>query len=259
MAEMQREAPLGKADVHIHSGAGDGVASVSDILDYVEHETDLDLIAITDHDLLDGALEAMELASRKEYRFEVLAGMEITTLEGHLLAYDLQTPVRMLLPLSRTIRLVREQGGFCIVPHPMSWLTRSIGYRGLRRILEQESEETSVAGLEVLNPTLAGRVIRDRVQTLNRQRWHLAELGGSDAHSLDFIGSGYTLFPGHSAEDFRLALEQRTTQGAGRFLDLKDHRRLMSIAGEQMLKSLVIMPSQHVRRALDSSRKGPLR
>ena len=254
---MQPEPPLGKADLHIHSAAGDGVASVAHILEYVEHETDLDLIAITDHDLLDGALEAEELVARKEHRFEVLAGMEITTLEGHLLAYDLQKPVRMLLPLSRTIQLVHEQGGFCVVPHPMSWLTRSIGYRGLRRLLEDESECVTVSGLEVLNPTLAGRVIHEKVQTLNRERWHLAELGGSDAHSLEFIGSGYTLFPGHSAEDFRLALEQKTTQGDGRFLDLKDHRRLMSIAGEQMLKSLVIMPSQHVRRAIDSSRKGP--
>jgi predicted metal-dependent phosphoesterase TrpH len=257
MAKMERETALGKADVHIHSGAGDGVASIADILEYVEHKTDLDLIAITDHDLLDGALEARELAAGKEYRFEVLAGMEITTLEGHLLAYDLERPVRMLLPLSRTIQLIHEQGGFCIVPHPMSWLTRSIGYRGLRRILEDCSDRLSVAGLEVLNPTLAGRVIRDRVQTLNRERWHLAELGGSDAHSLEFIGSGHTLFPGRSAEDFRLALEQRTTQGDGRFLDLKDHRRLMSIAGGQMLRSLVIMPSQHVRRAIDSTRKGP--
>jgi len=254
---MERETALGKADVHIHSGAGDGVASIADILEYVEYKTDLDLIAITDHDLLHGALEAKELAARKEYRFEVLVGMEITTLEGHLLAYDLERPVRMLLPLSRTIQLVHEQGGFCIVPHPMSWLTRSIGYRGLRRILEDSSDRLSVAGLEVLNPTLAGRVIRDRVQTLNRERWHLAEVGGSDAHSLDFIGSGHTLFPGRSTEDFRLALEQRTTRGDGRFLDLEDHRRLMSIAGEQMLKSLVIMPSQHVRRAIDSSRKGP--
>jgi predicted metal-dependent phosphoesterase TrpH len=257
MADMECETSLGKADLHIHSAAGDGVASVADILEYVEHKTDLDLIAITDHDLLDGALEARELAASKEYRFQVLAGMEITTLEGHLLAYDLERPVRMLLPLRRTTQLVQEQGGFCVVPHPMSWLTRSIGYRGLRRILEDQPECSTVVGLEILNPTLAGRVIRDRVQTLNRERWHLAELGGSDAHSLEFIGSGYTLFPGRSADDFRLALEQRTTQGEGRFLDLNDHRRLMSIAGEQMLKSLVIMPSQHVRRAIESSRKGP--
>ncbi|MCJ7620259.1 MAG: PHP domain-containing protein, partial [Anaerolineae bacterium] len=112
---MEADTKPGKADLHIHSRAGDGVASVKDILEHVEHETDLDLIAITDHDLLDGALEARELAARKECHFEVLAGMEITTLEGHLLAYDLERPVRMLMPLRRTIQLVHEQGGFCIV------------------------------------------------------------------------------------------------------------------------------------------------
>ncbi len=253
---MQLETTLGKADLHLHSGAGDGMASVAEILEYVEHETDLDLIAITDHDLLEGALEARELAARKQYRFETIVGMEITTLEGHLLAYDLDQPIRMLMPLSRTIRLVREQGGFCVVPHPMSWLTRSVGYRGLRRLTEDQSDQVSIEGLEVLNPTLAGRVIYRKVRALNRERWHLAELGGSDAHSLEFIGSGYTLFPGKSAADLRQALQEKTTEAQGRFLDLEDHRRLMSIAGEQMLKSMVIMPGQHVRRAIDSARKG---
>jgi predicted metal-dependent phosphoesterase TrpH len=253
---MGNDVVLGKADLHIHSGAGDGVASVAEILEYAEHETDLDLVAITDHDLIHGALEAREIAARKAYRFEVMVGMEITTLEGHLLAYDLDEPVRMLMPLTQTIQLVHEQGGFCVVPHPMSWLTFSIGYRGLCRVMEDEREDVGVDGLEVLNSTLAGRVIHRKALAMNRERWRLAETGGSDAHSLDFIGSGYTLFPGRSAADFRRALGDRSTQAAGRFLDLEDHRRLMSIAGEQMLKSLVIMPGQHVKRAIDSARKG---
>ncbi len=254
---MERESiTMGKADLHVHSGAGDGVASVAEILEYVERETDLDLIAITDHDLLEGALEARELAAEKQYRFQVIVGMEITTLEGHLLAYDLERPIRMLMPLTRTIRLVREQGGFCVVPHPMSWLTRSVGYRGLRRLTENQCDQFAIEGLEVINPTLAGRVFYRKVQTLNRERWHLAELGGSDAHSLEFISSGYTLFPGRSAADLRQALQERATEAQGRFLDLDDHRRLMSIAGEQMLRSMVIMPGQHVKRAIDSARKG---
>jgi len=256
---MEVNTRLGKADLHIHSGAGDGVASVSEILEYVEHETDLDLIAITDHDLIDGALDARDLVAKENYRFEFIVGMEITTLEGHLLAYGLEKPIRMLLPLARTIQQVREQGGFCVVPHPTSWLTRSVGYRGMRRVMEDECTDVTLKGLEIVNPTLAGRVIYERVLSLNREQWHLAELGGSDAHSLEFIGSGHTLFPGKSAADFRRALEEKTTQAGGRFLDLQDHRRLMSIAGEQMLKSLVVMPSQHLKRAIDSLKKGEQR
>ncbi len=250
---------LGKADLHIHSGAGDAIPSVAEILEYLEHETDLDLISITDHDLIEGSLEARDLVAKRNYRFELIVGMEITTLEGHLLAYDLEEPIRMLLPLTRTIQLVHEQGGFCVAPHPTSWLTRSIGYHGLLRIMQDEREDVTLEGLEILNPTLAGRVIYEKILALNRERWHLPELGGSDAHSLDFIGSGYTLFPGKTAADFRRALKDRSTQAKGRFLDFHDHRRLMSIAAEQMLKSLVIMPGQHLRRAIDSWRKSEQR
>lgn len=149
---------MGKADLHIHSGAGDGLPATHEILDYVENETDLDLIAITDHDLIDGSLEARELVAKGGYRFQVLVGMEITTLEGHLLAYDLEEPVRMLQPLTRTIDLVHEQGGFCIVPHPMSWLTLSLQRWSIERILRDPREGIRLEGLEILYPNLAGRV-----------------------------------------------------------------------------------------------------
>lgn len=255
MREMDAQAKLGKADLHIHSAAGDGIAGVAEILEYVEHETDLDLISITDHDLIEGSLQARELVAKGNFRFQFIVGMEITTLEGHLLAYDLERPISMLLPLARTIQLIHEQGGFCVVPHPTSWLTRSIGYHGLLRIMEHTRPDVTFEGLEILNPTLAGRVVYKRMLAINREQWRLPELGGSDAHSLEFIGSGHTLFPGTSAADFHLALKENTTQPEGRFLDLQDHLDLMAIAGEQMLKSLVIMPSQHIKRAIESLRK----
>jgi predicted metal-dependent phosphoesterase TrpH len=48
----------GKADIHIHSAADDGLATPAEIVEYVEQHTDLDLIAITDHDTIHGGLEA---------------------------------------------------------------------------------------------------------------------------------------------------------------------------------------------------------
>ncbi|MFQ5886802.1 MAG: PHP-associated domain-containing protein, partial [Anaerolineae bacterium] len=233
-------------------GAGDGLPAVHEILDYVEKETDLDLIAITDHDLIDGSLEARDLVAKGGYRFQVLVGMEITTLEGHLLAYDLEEPLRMLQPLTRAIELVHEQGGFCIVPHPMSWLTLSLQRWSIERILRDSREEIRLEGLEVLNPSLVGRVSHERVMALNEQRFHLPELGGSDAHFLSMIGQARTFFPGRTAEDFRQALESRTTRAEGEFLSWEEHRQLAAVAGQQMVKSLVILPSKHIRRALVS-------
>jgi len=243
---------MGKADLHIHSGAGDGIPAVYEILDYVENETDLDLIAITDHDLIEGSLEARDLVAKGGYRFQVLVGMEITTLEGHLLAYGLEEPLRMLQPLTRTIELVHEQGGFCIVPHPMSWLTLSLQRWSIERVLRDPREEIRLEGLEILNPNLAGRVSYERVRALNEERFHLSELGGSDAHLLPMIGQAHTFFPGRTAEDFRQALESRTTRAEGEFLSWEEHRQLAAVAGQQMARSLVILPSKHIRRAFGS-------
>ena len=47
---------LGRADLHIHTLASDGIDRRSPtILDHVERATDLDVIAITDHERIDAA------------------------------------------------------------------------------------------------------------------------------------------------------------------------------------------------------------
>jgi predicted metal-dependent phosphoesterase TrpH len=93
---------MGKADIHIHTTHSDGMASVQQVFDFVENETDLDLIAITDHDMFDGADEARNLAARRNYRFQVLTGMEVTTIEGHLLVLGIDKPVRSLQGLDKS-------------------------------------------------------------------------------------------------------------------------------------------------------------
>ena len=60
-------AHLGKADFHIHSNFSDGKPTPAEILDYIEEFTDLNVIAITDHDTIDGALEAERLMKLKKY------------------------------------------------------------------------------------------------------------------------------------------------------------------------------------------------
>src|SRR5215218_1136922 len=89
----------GKADLHIHTSLGDGLASVEQIFDFVENYTDLDVIAITDHDDARGALQALELAERRNYRFQVIPGNEITTRNGHLLALFVTQEFPMLRSL----------------------------------------------------------------------------------------------------------------------------------------------------------------
>jgi predicted metal-dependent phosphoesterase TrpH len=200
---------MGKADLHVHSSHSDGMADVPSILNHVEANTDLDVIAITDHDDIRGSLAARDSHARGSYRFDVVTGMEVTTIEGHLLALYIDEPVRCLRPLEETLGAIHALGGMGVIPHPLTWLTRGLGERHIRRAI---AHGHWFDGVELTNGTPAGRSGAHRARSLNRDL-RLAEAGGSDAHFLAAVGAGYTEFPGRTADDLLVAIESRATRG----------------------------------------------
>ncbi len=215
---------MGKADFHMHTSLNDGTASVREILNYVRDHTDLDLIAITDHDRLTGSFHALEFAN--EYRFAIIPGSEITTLQGHLLALFIDKPIPMWRPLDWTIGKIHEQGGVAIAVHPFSILTRSIGFRSFTGIMNHPSPEIYFDAVETFNPSVAGRVSAAKIRRLNEGRFHLPEVGCSDSHHLEGIGTGYTMFPGTTAEDLKKAIMDHQTRAFGSYWDFITHRRI---------------------------------
>ncbi len=193
---------MGSADLHIHSIHSDGTATISGILHHASAHTDLDIIAITDHNTLDGALKACELSS--DFRVEVVAGMEISTREGHLLALFLETPVVPGLSFVETARKVRLFGGLPFVAHPSSSFGQSLPIKQLRKIVQ--CYPGLLAGIEAENGSIINLRENEAAQAL---RWELGlpGIGNSDAHILDEIGSIRTLFPGTTTADLRTALE----------------------------------------------------
>lgn len=236
----------GQADLHIHTTASDGVASPRDALDWVERSTDLDLIAIADHDEVRGALEARAIARGEGRRVEVVVGTEVTTREGHLIGLFVERRITMFRSLEWTIRAIRDQGGLVVVPHPLSWLTPSVR---ASRLLELRGcgEGLCPDAVEVLNPSIAGRVRREAALALNRARLGLAEVGGSDAHFRGQIGSARTRFPGRTADDLRRALLERTTEAAP---GAKCGSVRVGEIAEQQWRSMLWHPSRKLRRAL---------
>lgn len=231
---------MGTADLHLHTTHSDGLPSVPELLDYVEHATDLDVIAITDHDEFRSAAEAQELAARKGYRFEVIPGVEVTTTAGHLLALFVDGPILPWRSLPETIALVQRQGGLSVVPHPFSWLTTSIGQRSLDRLLATPAGPRP-DGIETANPSLAGRVTAARARAWN-QRHCLAQTGGSDAHFLGAVGRAGTVFPGRTAAELRRALAAGQTQGLLRPLGQGRGPSLAEVA-RQGWRAYVLKPS----------------
>jgi predicted metal-dependent phosphoesterase TrpH len=211
---------MGKADLHIHTNLGDGLDSIEAILEHVEARTDLDVLAITEHDKLEVALRAREAWARGRYRYDFVPGVEITTLEGHLVALFLEEPVPSLRGAEETIEAVHAQGGVCFVPHPMSRLTRSIGARTLDRL---DALGMLPDGMELATASPTGLTYLAKAARLNRERYHLPVVGASDAHFLPAIGSGYTIFDGTSAGDLRAAFADGSVSGGrGRFPGLRE-------------------------------------
>jgi predicted metal-dependent phosphoesterase TrpH len=199
---------VGKADLHMHSNYSDGYESVAQIIDYVERSTDLDVIAITDHDCIDGALEARDLVARGNCRLQIIVGAEISTRDGHLLALNIERLIPAGLSMVESIIAVHEQGGLAIVAHPLSrWCPSAT----LETLIDLELAKRLPDGLEVHNASFAGVASNSRSREINRVRFNWAETGGSDAHTVDAIGSSYTIFLGCSAAELLVAIRHRST------------------------------------------------
>jgi len=208
--------PHGKADLHVHSLASDGTASIEDILRWVEEETDLDVLGIADHERIDGALAARAIARARGYRFEVVVGEEVSTRGGHLLALFLEEPIRPLRSLRDSIAAAHEQGGLAIPAHPLFPYPMCAQAWMLRRLLAAGDPRVRPDALEAFNPTTFGRPVhRDVVRFAAEQG--LPTVGNSDAHDLPAIAAGWTTFPGRTAEDLRAAILEGRTGWHGSF------------------------------------------
>ena len=206
----------GRADLHIHTVASDGTATVAEILDHVERHTDLDVIAIADHERIDAALAARAMATDRGLRAEVIVGEEVTTLGGHLLALYVDRRIRPYRSLRATIAAVHDAGGLAIPAHPLVPYPLCAQGWMLRRLLDDPDLAVRPDAIETFNPTTLGKPWHAQV-TVFADAHGLAHLGNSDAHALVAIASGWTTFPGRDAADLRQAIGARTTQHGGTF------------------------------------------
>ncbi len=213
---------MARADLHIHSRVSDGMASVEDVIARAEATPGLDLIAITDHEDATGGHRGRELAAKRSSRVEVIVGAEVTTRHGHLLALFIDHCPRSFRSVERTLEDIHAQGGLAVIPHPLSWLTRSLSRRTIDRVVAANEPGVTFDAIETHNPSPAGRLTAARARRLNR-RWGLPQTGSSDAHHLPHLGSGWTDFPGSTAEDLRLALaEGRVHARMHRYASLRE-------------------------------------
>ena len=170
----------------------------------------VDVLAITDHDGIAGALRAREFArDHPALGVDVVVGEEVSTLNGHLLALYLEEAVPSALPAGRTIELIHAQGGLAIPAHPFHPIRyRRWGQPSLATLIPH----LPLDGIEVVNNSGCSSRVYDAWAAFRNAEWMLAVTGGSDAHDVAYLGSAVTRFEGRSAAALRRALLERRTR-----------------------------------------------
>jgi predicted metal-dependent phosphoesterase TrpH len=237
---------VGRADLQLHSDLGDGLASPEAILDAAER-AGLDLIALTDHDDIRGAFLLRDIAARRSSPVEIVPGVEVTTRSGHLLALWIEEEIQMFAALAETVSRIHRAGGVAIVPHPLSYLTFSVGEGALRVLAAATDTLVHIDGIETRNPSYAGRVRAARSVWLNEKVLHVAATGSSDAHHANLVGTTWTEFDGTDSAALRRAIADRTTRPDGRHWTLGEH--LDGVALQQW-RSMVRDPVKRARRQI---------
>lgn len=200
---------MGLADLHIHSiHSWDGTSSVSAILKKASHHLHLDVIAITDHDEINGALEAVMLAPY--YGIEVIPGIEISTKDGHLLGLFVHKKVPAGLSLIDTLLCIEDLGGIAIAAHPTANGMTSLTDEKIAEALDHPRAGKVLVGVEAYNASLVYMRSNARAARI-AEELPVAKVGNSDAHLLWLIGQGATYFKGKTRHDLRNALVNRQT------------------------------------------------
>lgn len=202
---------MGLADLHLHTiYSYDGTATVPAVLRRAK-EIGLNVIAITDHDEIAGALEGVKLASH--YGVEVIPGSEITTAEGDLLALFIHEKIQPGLSLIETLLRVKDQGGVAIAAHPMAggMGMKSLTPYSILKALKHPLAGSTLIGIETYNGSAIDR-LSNHYAEIFANTLPIAHIGNSDAHTIDTLGFGATEFPGTTAADLLLSIRERTTQ-----------------------------------------------
>jgi len=206
-----------KADLHVHtmySGVGRlGQLRFPESIDRPEAMVDaarangIDVLCITDHNSISGAVIAKEYAKQFD-DIEIVIGEEISTADGEVVGLWLKESIPTKLSAEETIKRIREQGGIAIAPHPFSFHVPALGEKVL---------DLDLDGLEVLNGGHIDKYSNKMASEVSKKypgKW--AEIASSDAHSISTFGYAWTEFEGNNSDDLRKAILERRTVPRGR-------------------------------------------
>ena len=178
-----------KIDLHLHTHySADATTTLKEVVHHAK-KRGLDGIAVTDHDTTSGALRLM-----KQKHFLVIPGIEISSLQGHVLALNVTQPIPPELSLPETVEKIHQFGGIAVIAHPTAVLKTGLGHTLI-------SSASNLDAVEVINTAAFPFFLTTYLSRRLAQRLKLPQTAGSDAHHPDEIGNAYTLINADSNRD----------------------------------------------------------
>jgi predicted metal-dependent phosphoesterase TrpH len=174
-----------RVDLHSHTmWSGDSTTTPDEVAEAVV-ASGLDVLCITDHNAVRGAVE---LASQLSCR--VIIGEELRTHAGEIIGLFLTERIPMGTPPAEAAAAIRAQSGVVYVPHPFDPMRRNMAEPALYDL----AHAGLLDAVEVLNAKTSLRSLNERAAHF-AEEFGLAAGAGSDAHVPDALGAAYVEMP----------------------------------------------------------------
>jgi predicted metal-dependent phosphoesterase TrpH len=192
-----------RVDMHTHTMWSGDSTTTPDEFAIAAAASGLDVVCITDHNAIVGAVELSDLVDAR-----VVVGEELRTAAGEIIGLFLTERIPMGVGHIDAAKAIRDQGGVVYIPHPFDPMRRNMSEAALYELAEADL----IDAVEVLNA-------KTSLASLNRRAAEFAaEYGivggaGSDGHVPDALGAAYV-----EMADFRGPMEFLASLAAARIV-----------------------------------------
>jgi predicted metal-dependent phosphoesterase TrpH len=166
-------------------------------------ERGLDGVAITDHDEFD---PDRHHRLRSETDLLLVPGQEVTTTDGHVLAYFIESEIESFRSPEVVVEDVHDQGGLAVFAHPYRL---SSDHSEERLNLFDAVERFNARSGDPGDPRSPNGRTRERLETVDS----VSVTGGSDSHLPWTVGNAWTVF---EAERSLPSLREALLEGRSR-------------------------------------------
>jgi predicted metal-dependent phosphoesterase TrpH len=174
-----------RIDLHSHTmWSGDSTTTPEEFAAAVD-ASGLDVVCVTDHQSIAGALEL-----RERLQVRVVVGEELRTAAGEIIGLFLTERLPAGVDPIEAARAIRDQGGIVYIPHPFDPMRRNLSEPALYALAEHDL----IDAVEVLNAKTSLSHLNEQAAAF-ADTYELAAGAGSDAHVPLALGAAYVEMP----------------------------------------------------------------